>query len=183
MFRRHSCSNVMNLSGYNHEICGELLKGPKTTISLLAVLHNQIHRFGSKTQKDLRYFGRNHRIYGSHRWLLLLGESPEPGELAQSIKVRMSHRVKEDERRASLLGCHDGEMEKKILRAEPWPVRSRSGTVVMGSPRVPWQDHLLQLHFSVPLPGKNKMVWFTYNAFLLHSVSKNIVTNSNSKML
>ncbi len=70
----------------------------------------------------------------------------------------MSHRVKEDERRASLLGCHDGEMEKKILRAEPWPVRSRSGTVVMGSPRVPWQDHLLQLQFSVPLPGKNKMV-------------------------
>ncbi len=95
MFRRHSCSNVMNLSGYNHEICGELLKGPKTTISLLAVLHNQIHRFGSKTQKDLRCFGRNHRIYGSHRWLLPLGESPEPGELAQSIKVRMSHRVKE----------------------------------------------------------------------------------------
>lgn len=132
-------------------------KGPKLLYHFQQSYITRFIVFGSKTQKNPRHFGRTHRIYRSHRWLLPSGESPEPGELAQSNKVRMSHCVKEANGGPPPLGCHDGEMEKKNLRTEPRPVRSHSGTVVMGSPIVPWQDHLLQLHFSVPQPGKNKM--------------------------
>lgn len=146
MFRWHSCSGYI----------GELLKGPKTTISLLALLHNQIHRFGSKTQKDLRHSGRTHRIYGSHRWLVPSGESPESGELAQSIKVRMSHRVKEANRGPPCLAVMMGRWKRRIWE----PSHSLSVPVQERSWWVHPECHGSIVCFSFSflfLPGKNKM--------------------------